>query len=48
MRNVYTFNFDPAKAGELVVDVPKLLSQVQAELLAFAEFPEDKQKEDRR
>ena len=41
VRNVYTFNFDPAKVGKLVVDAPKLLSQVQAELLAFTEFLEE-------
>ena len=38
VRNVYTLNFDPAKVGKLVVDAPNLLSQVQAELLAFIEF----------
>jgi hypothetical protein len=41
VRNVYTCNFDPAKVGKLVVDAPKLLSQVQAELLAFTEFLEE-------
>ena len=41
VRNVYTFHFDPAKVGNLVVDAPKLLSQVQAELLAFTEFLEE-------
>lgn len=41
VRNVYTFHFDPAKVGKLVIDGPKLLSQVQAELLAFTEFLEE-------
>ena len=41
VRNVYTFNFDPAKVGKLVVDAPKLFSQIQAELLAFTEFLEE-------
>jgi hypothetical protein len=38
---VYTFNFDPAKVGKLVIDALKLFSQVQQELLAFTEFLEE-------
>jgi len=41
VRNVYIFNFDPAKVGKLIVDAPQLFSQVQAELLAFTEFLEE-------
>ena len=40
VRNVYTFRFDPAKMERLVETVPAALTQVQAELLAFASFVE--------
>jgi len=36
--NVYTFRFDPAKVQSLVERVPAAYSQVRAELLAFANF----------
>ena len=38
VRNVYTFRFEPAKIQKLVDDISSLYTQVQAELLAFAEF----------
>lgn len=38
VRNVYTFRFDPAKVRNLVERVPAAYSQVRAELLAFADF----------
>jgi hypothetical protein len=40
VRNVYTFRFDPVKIESLVKKAPALFSQVQAELLAFAQFLE--------
>lgn len=40
VRNVYAFRFDLAKIQKLVQDVPAVLSQVRAELLAFADFVE--------
>ncbi|MCG3209586.1 MAG: hypothetical protein FOGNACKC_03213 [Anaerolineae bacterium] len=40
VRNVYTFRFEPAKIQKLVDNVAVLFPQVQAELLAFAEFLE--------
>jgi hypothetical protein len=42
VRNVYTFRFEPAKIQKLVDDVSPLFTQVQAELLAFAEFLEQR------
>ena len=38
VRNVYAFRFDLAKIGKLVQGAPVVLSQVRAELLAFADF----------
>jgi hypothetical protein len=38
VRNVYTFRFDPAKVRKLVERAPAAYSQVRAELLAFADF----------
>lgn len=38
VRNVYTFNLVPDKMKTLISDLPGLWSQVQAELLAFADF----------
>ncbi len=38
VRNVYTFQFDPAKVGRLVTDANAVLSQTRRELLAFAQF----------
>jgi len=40
VRNIYTFNFDPAKMQKLVEGAPELFRQVRDELLAFAEFME--------
>jgi len=40
VRNVYTFKFDPVKIQKLVDDVPEVFSQVQVELVAFADFLE--------
>lgn len=40
VRNVYTFRFEPVKIQQLVDNVSGLFTQVQAELLAFAEFLE--------
>jgi len=42
VRNVYTFKFDPAKIEKLVMNVQVTLAQVRAELLAFAEFLEQR------
>lgn len=42
VRNVYTYKFDPAKVGILVTNIQNLLDQAQAELLAFAEFLEER------
>jgi hypothetical protein len=42
VRNVYTFKLDPAKMEKLVDEAPKALSQVRAELLAFADFLEQR------
>ena len=40
VRNVYTFQFDPAKMEKLVVGAPGVFNIVEAELLAFASFLE--------
>jgi hypothetical protein len=45
VRNVYTFKFDPAKMGRLVEGAPGMFSQVRAELLAFADFLEQRGQE---
>lgn len=42
VRHVYTFKFDPVKVQRLVEDVPRILTQVRAELLAFADFLEQR------
>lgn len=39
-RNIYTFNLDPAKLKDLVVQAAGCFTQVQAELLAFADLLE--------
>lgn len=39
-RNIYTFNLDPAKLKDLVAQAPGCFTQVQTELLAFADFLE--------
>jgi hypothetical protein len=38
VRNVYTFNLLPGKMESLVLGLPELWSEVEAELLAFADF----------
>jgi hypothetical protein len=38
VRNVYAFRFDLMKIGRLVQGAPAVLTQVRAELLAFADF----------
>lgn len=38
VRNVYAFRFDLTKIQKLVQEAPAVLSQVRAELLAFADF----------
>ena len=38
VRNLYTFNLVPEKIKPLISNLPELWSQVQAELLAFADF----------
>ena len=40
VRNVYTYRFDPSKVEELVKQVPGIFAQVEAELLAFADYLE--------
>jgi hypothetical protein len=40
VRNIYSFHFDPSKMEKLVIRVATLLTQLQAELLAFALFLE--------
>jgi hypothetical protein len=40
VRNVYAYNFDPAKVGQLVKDLPATTDAVTAELAAFARFLE--------
>ena len=40
VRNIYTFQFDPAKVSKLVGGAPELFWQARAELLAFAKFLE--------
>lgn len=42
VRHVYTFKFDPVKVQGLVEEAPAVLAQVRAELLAFAEFLEQR------
>ena len=40
VRNIYTFEFDPARIEHLVQRLPASFEQMQTELLAFAEFLE--------
>jgi len=40
VRNIYTFNIEPAKMQKLVEGAPELFRQVRDELLAFAGFME--------
>lgn len=38
VRNIYTFKFDPTKIQKLVDELPRMMSQVRAELMAFSDF----------
>jgi len=40
VRNLYTFNLVPEKLEPIVSDLPALWQEVQAEILAFADFLE--------
>lgn len=40
VRNVYAYNFETAKIQKLVTNLPAILGQARAELLAFASFLE--------
>lgn len=40
VRNVYTYNLDPAKVEKLVSSAPELFEKIKTELLAFARFLE--------
>lgn len=42
VRNVYTFKFDPLKVQKLVEEAPQVFSRVRVELLAFADFLEER------
>ena len=42
VRNVYTFQLDSAKVQRLVLQAPTVLDQVRRELLAFADFLEQR------
>jgi hypothetical protein len=42
VRNVYTYNFDPAKMEKLVNSAPVVFAALKAELYAFASFLEHK------
>lgn len=42
VRNVYTFNFDPEKIAILVKNIQSVFSQARVELLAFADFLENR------
>ncbi|MEW6233395.1 MAG: hypothetical protein AB1566_13935 [Chloroflexota bacterium] len=42
VRNVYTFTLEPTKMQQLVADAPAVFQQVRRELLAFADFLEQR------
>lgn len=42
VRNVYTFKFDPTKMQRLIEEAPNVFDQARAELLAFADFLEQR------
>ena len=44
--HVYTFSFDPLKMRKLVEQAPAVVAQLRRELLAFAEFLEDRAQTD--
>jgi hypothetical protein len=46
VRNVYTFHLDPARVARLVQLAPAAMDQVSRELLAFADFLEQRGKAD--
>ena len=46
VRHVYTFSFDPLKMRKLVEQAPAVVAQLRRELLAFAEFLEDRAQTD--
>ena len=45
VRNVYSYNFEPAKIQRLVTNLPATLDPVRAELLAFASFLEQEKQD---
>ena len=45
VRHVYTFRFDPMRVQHLVQNVPGAFLQIRAELLAFADFLEQRMAE---
>jgi len=46
VRHVYTFSFDPVKVQKLVEQAPAVFAQLRVELLAFADFLEDRAQAD--
>lgn len=46
VRNIYTFHFDPVRVGRLVQQAPALLDEASRELLAFADFLEQRGRAD--
>jgi hypothetical protein len=48
VRNVYTFQFDAAKVRLLVKELLVVFAQVRAEMLAFADFLEQRSQADTR
>ncbi len=42
IRNVYIFKFDPKRIDRLANEAPEMYHQVSSELMAFAEFLEQK------
>ena len=42
VRHVYTFSFDRFKVQELVEEAPAVFAQLRVELIAFADFLEDR------
>ena len=48
VRHVYTFSFDPLKVQKLVEQAPAVVAQLRRELLAFAEFLEDRAEAEKR
>ena len=46
VRHVYTFSFDPVKVQKLIEQAPAVFAQLRVELLAFADFLEDRAQTD--